>query len=57
VSVEGNLEFKEEVHSVLEHGAEGIGLYRTEFIYLNRDDIPTEDDHFDWISAVTSFIP
>ena len=32
VPVMGNLEFKEEVKTVLEHGAEGIGLYRTEFL-------------------------
>lgn len=56
VSVEGNLEFKEEVHSVLEHGAEGIGLYRTEFIYLNRDDIPTEDDHFEAYKTVVEAV-
>jgi phosphotransferase system enzyme I (PtsI) len=34
------------VTSVLQHGAEGVGLYRTEFIYMNRDDMPTEDEHF-----------
>jgi phosphotransferase system enzyme I (PtsI) len=46
VTVLGNLEFKEEVRTVLEHGAEGIGLYRTEFLYINRDGIPTEEEHF-----------
>ncbi|MBN1635696.1 MAG: phosphoenolpyruvate--protein phosphotransferase [Deltaproteobacteria bacterium] len=46
VKVQGNLEFKEEVRTVLDHGAEGIGLYRTEFLYLNRGDTPAEDDHF-----------
>lgn len=46
VKVQGNLEFKEEVRTVLDHGAEGIGLYRTEFLYLNREDPPAEDDHF-----------
>jgi phosphotransferase system enzyme I (PtsI) len=28
------------------HGAEGIGLYRTEILYLNRKDLPTEEEHF-----------
>jgi phosphotransferase system enzyme I (PtsI) len=34
------------VKTVLDHGAEGIGLYRTEFLYLNRNRIPSEEDHF-----------
>ncbi|HDP24088.1 MAG TPA: phosphoenolpyruvate--protein phosphotransferase [Deltaproteobacteria bacterium] len=46
VKVKGNLEFKEEVHTVLDHGAEGIGLYRTEFLYLNRAGIPKEEQHY-----------
>ena len=40
-----NIEFPEEVPSVLAHGGEGIGLYRTEFLYLNREELPGEDDH------------
>ena len=46
MNLEANIERQEEVTSVLEHGAEGVGLYRTEFIYMNRDDMPTEDEHF-----------
>jgi phosphotransferase system enzyme I (PtsI) len=46
LNLEANIELQEEVPSVLEHGAEGIGLYRTEFIYLNRDDMPGEEEHF-----------
>lgn len=42
----GNIEMVEEIPSLLDHGAEGIGLYRTEFLYLNRKDLPTEDEHF-----------
>jgi phosphotransferase system enzyme I (PtsI) len=41
-----NIELIEELSSVLEYGAEGIGLYRTEFIYLNRKELPTEEEHF-----------
>ena len=47
VGLEANIELPEEIPSVLEHGAAGIGLYRTEFIYLNRTDMPTEEEHFD----------
>jgi len=35
------------VPAVKEHGGHGIGLYRTEFFYMNRDDLPTEDEHFE----------
>lgn len=41
-----NIELIEELSSVLEHGAEGIGLYRTEFLYLNRKELPSEENHF-----------
>ena len=41
-----NIEFPEEVQSVLAHGGEGVGLYRTEFLYLNREELPTEEEHY-----------
>ena len=47
VSLLANIEFREEIPSVIAHGAEGIGLYRTEFFYLNRSDLPTEEEQFD----------
>ncbi|HOO47543.1 MAG TPA: phosphoenolpyruvate--protein phosphotransferase, partial [Deltaproteobacteria bacterium] len=56
VKVKGNLEFKDEVRTVLDHGAEGIGLYRTEFLYLNRNDIPHEEDHFQAYKAVVESV-
>jgi phosphotransferase system enzyme I (PtsI) len=46
VDIGGNIEFTEEIPSALEHGAENIGLYRTEFIYINREQLPTEEEHF-----------
>jgi phosphotransferase system enzyme I (PtsI) len=46
VSLYGNMEFLEEIPSLLAHGAEGIGLYRTEFLFLDRDHPPTEEEHF-----------
>ncbi len=42
----GNIEFPEEVPSLLSHGGEGVGLYRTEFLYLNREDFPSEEEHY-----------
>ena len=45
VKLLANIELVEELSSVREHGAEGIGLYRTEFLYLNRKELPTEEEH------------
>ncbi len=42
----GNIEFPYEVQTCVERGASGIGLYRTEFLYLDRDEIPSEEDHY-----------
>lgn len=47
VTLAANIEFPQEVPSVIAHGAEGIGLYRTEFFYLNRSDLPTEEEQFE----------
>ncbi len=46
IEIGGNIEFIEEIPSVISHGADGIGLYRTEFIYINREQLPSEEDHF-----------
>jgi len=42
----GNIEFPHEIKHCLERGAEGIGLYRTEFLYLGSDTVPDEEAHF-----------
>jgi phosphotransferase system enzyme I (PtsI) len=52
VSLYGNMEFPEEIPSLLAHGAEGIGLYRTEFLFLNRPSPPTEEEHFESYKGV-----
>ena len=41
----GNIEFPYEVDHCIERGADGIGLYRTEFLYLTSEREPTEEDH------------
>ena len=45
--VMGNIELPEEIVSVLDHGGDGIGLYRTEFQYLGRPDYPGETELFE----------
>ena len=42
----GNIEFPYEVQTCMDRGASGIGLYRTEFLYLDRDEEPSEEDHY-----------
>ncbi len=53
IVLSANLEQIEEAHSVAEHGAEGIGLYRTEFLFMNREILPTEDEQFEAYAGVT----
>jgi phosphoenolpyruvate-protein phosphotransferase (PTS system enzyme I) len=43
VVVEANIELLEEVVAVKDNGAEGVGLYRTEFLFMNRRDLPDEE--------------
>ncbi|MBK7403760.1 MAG: phosphoenolpyruvate--protein phosphotransferase [Phycisphaerales bacterium] len=47
IRILGNIEFPEESATILSQGGEGVGLYRTEFLYLAGDRQPTEDDHFE----------
>jgi phosphotransferase system enzyme I (PtsI) len=47
-----NIELPEEVNLALSLGAEGVGLFRTEFIYLQRETLPTEEDHFSIYSRI-----
>jgi len=54
IEVSANIELPEEVDSVIAHGAEGIGLYRTEFLYMNRRDLPDEDEQFESYKKVVT---
>jgi phosphotransferase system enzyme I (PtsI) len=46
ISLMANIEFPTEVDDALRRGAEGIGLYRTEFLYLASDHEPSEEEHY-----------
>ncbi|MCL2322405.1 MAG: phosphoenolpyruvate--protein phosphotransferase [Oscillospiraceae bacterium] len=48
----GNIGEPNDVDKVLENGGEAIGLFRTEFLYMNRDSMPTEDEQFEAYKAV-----
>src|SRR6476469_1943626 len=47
VALQANIEAPIDVDDALARGAQGIGLYRTEFLYLTRETEPSEQDHFD----------
>lgn len=52
VQLSGNIELPEDVPHLIENGADGIGLYRTEFFFINRDTLPSEDEQFEAYSQV-----
>ena len=52
IQVTGNIEFPSEAEQCLSRGCDGIGLYRTEFLYLTSPREPTEEDHFNAYSEV-----
>ncbi len=56
VKVSANIELFEEVAAVIDNGGEGVGLYRTEYSYLNRDDLPTEEELFEEYRDLSSII-
>jgi len=44
--LQGNVEFPEEIPAIAAHGGRGIGLYRTELLFMNRDTLPDEEEQF-----------
>lgn len=47
VEVVGNIGKPEDIHQVLENGGDGVGLFRTEFLYMDRNDMPSEEEQFE----------
>ena len=47
IVLSANIEMPTDVESVGENGAEGIGLYRTEFLFVNRDTLPSEEEQYE----------
>jgi phosphotransferase system enzyme I (PtsI) len=52
IEVAANLGSASEAEDALEWGAEGVGLFRTEFLFMERDDLPSEDEQYEAYSAV-----
>ena len=53
ISLQANLELPREIEQATAAGAEGVGLLRTEFLYMNRDDLPDEDEQY---AAITEIV-
>lgn len=52
VRIGANIEFPDEVAACVERGADGVGLYRTEFLYLKAEAEPTEETHYEAYAKV-----
>jgi len=52
VELHANIELPQDVEEAAEAGAMGIGLFRSEFLFLNRDDLPSEDEQFEAYRSV-----
>jgi phosphotransferase system enzyme I (PtsI) len=57
VRLQANLEFPREVGQAVAAGAEGVGLLRTEFLYMNRDDLPSETEQYDALMQIVEGMP
>lgn len=56
IVLEANIENPDEVKSVLKHGANGIGLYRSEYMFMTRKTMPTEEEHFQSYSKIAKMM-
>ena len=57
IQITGNIEFPSEAEQCISRGCDGIGLYRTEFLYLTSRSEPTEEDHFSAYRDVVQAMP
>ena len=54
IRLEANLELPVELEQALANGAMGLGLVRTEFLYMNREDLPDEDEQYEFFSTLVT---
>ena len=47
IEIAANIEFLEEIELIRKYGAKGVGLYRTEYFYMDREDLPSEEELFE----------
>ena len=56
VTLLANIELPEDAKQAAKIGAEGVGLYRTEFLYMNREGLPTEEEQYDAYARVIASV-
>lgn len=56
IALHANIELPKDFETVVEVGAQGVGLYRTEFLYMNRETPPDEEEHFTTYKAVLDIL-
>jgi phosphoenolpyruvate-protein phosphotransferase (PTS system enzyme I) len=54
IHLSANIEDQHDIEAVLAHGAEGVGLFRTEYLFINRESLPTEEEQYQSYSKVAS---
>lgn len=52
IELQANIELPEDARDALEAGADGIGLFRSEFLFMDRDELPTEDEQYEAYATV-----
>ncbi|AWK86233.1 phosphoenolpyruvate--protein phosphotransferase [Azospirillum thermophilum] len=52
ITLQANLELPRDLEHALENGAQGIGLLRTEFLFMNRDQLPDEDEQYEVLRSI-----
>ncbi|MCK9283137.1 MAG: phosphoenolpyruvate--protein phosphotransferase [Rhodocyclaceae bacterium] len=57
ISLQANIELPQDVDGVKAVDADGVGLFRTEFLFMNRDELPNEDEQFEAYRAVAKALP
>ncbi|OGF49052.1 MAG: phosphoenolpyruvate--protein phosphotransferase [Candidatus Firestonebacteria bacterium RIFOXYA2_FULL_40_8] len=56
IELSANIEIEDEAKLVVKHGAVGVGLFRTEFLFLNRLDLPTEEEQYNSYFKAAEFL-
>ncbi len=57
VELKANIEVPDEVESVISHGGDGVGLYRSEFLFLGSGGLPSEDEQYEAYRRVLKALP
>jgi phosphotransferase system enzyme I (PtsI) len=57
IELSANIEIADEVDDVISHGARGVGLFRTEYFFITRSTLPSEEEQYRYYASVVKRIP